>query len=325
MTSTHGIPTPAPRELLNQLPSLWVSAGILAAAFVVMSVLETVRPLRPRRESRFRRTGRNATTGALSLALVTFVQAPLVTPVVQWTEANGFGLLNLVRLPAGLKVVFGVLLLDYTLWHWHRINHVVPFFWRFHLVHHVDRDLDASTALRFHFGEHGLSIAWRVLQVLAIGASPPAIWVWHALLVVSILFHHSNTRLPIGLERSLVRFFVTPRMHGIHHSDWRNETTSNWASLFTAWDYLHDSILLSVPQREIVVGVPAYPRAEDVTLGRILTLPFRPRRPDWMTRDGPRLARPLPKRRRTTLATRSPRGISNAICARDPISRRAFS
>jgi sterol desaturase/sphingolipid hydroxylase (fatty acid hydroxylase superfamily) len=265
-------------------------------AFVAVSVLETVRPLRPRREPRLRRAGRNATTGALSLALVTFVQVPLVTPVVDWAASNDFGLLNLVRLPALMKVVFGVLLLDYTLWHWHRINHVIPFLWRFHLVHHVDRDVDASTALRFHFGEHGLSIAWRVLQVLLIGASPLAIWIWHALLVISILFHHSNTRLPVGLDRLLVRFFVTPRMHGIHHSDWRNETNSNWASLFTAWDYLHDSILLSVPQREIVVGVPAYQRAKDVTLGRILTLPFRSRGPDWIGHDGPQIARHFPGR-----------------------------
>ena len=288
---------PPASELWSRLPALWVSAGILAAAFVATSILETVRPRRPRSEARLRRTGRNATIGALSLAVVTFVQAPLVTPIFEWTASHRFGLLNLVNMPVGLKDVLGVLLLDYTLWHWHRINHVVPFFWRFHLVHHADRDMDASTGLRFHFGEHGLSMGWRVLQVLAIGASPVAIWVWHALLVVSILFHHSNTRLPVAFERFLVRFIVTPRMHEIHHSDWRNETNSNWASLFTAWDYLHDSILLAVPQGRVVTGVPAYGRAQDVTLGKILALPFRPRRSDWVAPDGPHIERPLTGRR----------------------------
>jgi sterol desaturase/sphingolipid hydroxylase (fatty acid hydroxylase superfamily) len=32
---------------------------------------------------------------------------------------------------------------------WHRLNHRVPWLWRFHLVHHTDLDLDVSTALRF--------------------------------------------------------------------------------------------------------------------------------------------------------------------------------
>lgn len=266
---------------MNNVPPFWIGAVILTAGFIAMAAAETARPLRSRRESRLRRTVRNLTTGILSLAMVTFLQAPILMPLVRWMEQHGIGLLNLVRLPAGVEVVTAVLLLDYTLWHWHRINHQVPFFWRFHLVHHVDRDMDASTALRFHFGEHALSVGWRVLQVLIIGPSPVGIWIFHVLLVVSILFHHSNTQLPIWLERRLVRLIVTPRMHGIHHSDWRNETNSNWSSVLSAWDYLHRTVLLSVPQAEIVVGVPAYEKPEDVTIGRILSMPFRRQRDDW--------------------------------------------
>ena len=267
---------------------------MLAAVLTAMAALETVRPLRRRLEPRFRRTVRNVTTGALSLAIVTLLQAPILMPLVHWTERRGVGLLNLVELPAAVGIALGVVLLDYTLWHWHRINHVVPFFWRFHLVHHVDRDMDASTALRFHFGEHALSIGWRVLQVIVIGPSPAAIWIFHALLVASILFHHSNTRLPLRLERVLVRLIVTPRMHGIHHSDWRNETNSNWSSLLSIWDYLHRTVLLSIPQETVVVGVPAYGALEDVTIGRILWMPFRRQQADWIGPRGPQIERSHP-------------------------------
>jgi sterol desaturase/sphingolipid hydroxylase (fatty acid hydroxylase superfamily) len=276
---------------MKSVPPFWIGALILAAGLTAMAAVETVRPLRRRREPRVRRTIRNLTTGVMSLAVVTFLQAPILMPLVRWAEAHGVGLLNLVRLPAAVEVVMAVLLLDYTLWHWHRINHRVPFFWRFHLVHHVDRDMDASTALRFHFGEHALSICWRVLQVMAIGPSPVAIWIFHVLLVASILFHHSNTRLPIRLERILVWLVVTPRMHGIHHSDWRNETNSNWSSLLSAWDYLHRTILLSIPQEKIVVGVPAYEAPEDVTIGRILVMPFRRQREDWRGPQGAQVDR----------------------------------
>jgi sterol desaturase/sphingolipid hydroxylase (fatty acid hydroxylase superfamily) len=273
---------------------MWVGSVILAAVLAAMAALETVRPLRRRVEPRLRRTVRNLTTGALSLAVVTLLQAPLLMPLVHWTQRHGVGLLNLVNLPATFEVTVAILLLDYTLWHWHRINHLVPFFWRFHLVHHVDRDMDASTALRFHFGELALSIGWRVLQVAAIGPSPVAIWIFHVLLVVSILFHHSNTRLPFRLERLLVRLIVTPRMHGIHHSHWRNETNGNWSSLLSAWDYLHRTVLLSMPQASIVVGVPAYEAPEDVTISRILTMPFRRQRADWVGPRGPQIDRSHP-------------------------------
>ena len=282
----------------NLLAVLWAAAGATALAFLVFLALETIRPLRRRREPRFRRAARNLTAGGISLAVVTVLQTPFLVPAVRWAAAHRFGLLNLVSLPRAVEIALAIVLLDYTLWIWHRINHVVPFFWRFHLVHHVDRDMDASTAFRFHFGEQGLSVAWRLLQVVVLGVDPVALWIWQGVLAVSIVFHHSNTRLPVGLERLLVRIVVTPRMHGIHHSNYRNEANGNWASLFTAWDYLHGTVLLSVPQETLDIGVPAYGKNSDVTLGKILAIPFHSQRDDWENR----LARPIPDAPRTELA-----------------------
>ena len=75
------------------------------------------------------------------------------------------------------------MLLDYTLYVWHVLTHKVPVLWRFHEVHHADRDLSASTALRFHFVEMVLSVPWRAAQVLCIGAGPLSLP--HQLLVAS--------------------------------------------------------------------------------------------------------------------------------------------
>jgi sterol desaturase/sphingolipid hydroxylase (fatty acid hydroxylase superfamily) len=282
--------------------AIWIGVGTFAAVFLLTAIAETALPLRRRVEPRLRRTVRNLSTGALSLAVVTLLQAPLLTPVAAWCERHGVGLLRLVHLPRAIETILAILLLDYTLWHWHRINHRVPFFWRFHVVHHVDRDMDASTGVRFHFGEMALSVGWRVLQVAAIGPSALGLWLYQVLLASSVLFHHSNTRLPVRLERALVRFIVTPRMHGIHHSDWRNETDSNWSSLLSVWDVLHSTLRLNVPQSEVVVGVPAYRDPSDVTLPRILLMPFRPQRSDWIAPDGVHLSRSRPDGDADTLA-----------------------
>ena len=264
----------------------WSTPLVVLGTFLTMLAIETVRPLRKAVEPKVRRVARNFATAGLSFAVVSLIQTPVVLPLSEWVVAKDFGFVRLSPLSGPLRLLLAILLLDYTLWFWHWLNHRVPFFWRFHLVHHIDRDLDASTALRFHFGELALSAGYRALQVVVIGAEPAALWIWQTILFVAILFHHSNTRLPLGLERVVVRFVVTPRMHGIHHSDRRNETDSNWSSILSIWDTLHRTMVLNVPQREIEIGVPAYQEPSRVTLGRILALPFRSRPDDWVSADG---------------------------------------
>jgi sterol desaturase/sphingolipid hydroxylase (fatty acid hydroxylase superfamily) len=266
------------------LSPAWIAAAA-AAAWLVLLLLEWRRPLRAMVEPKTRRTARNLTLAGLSAAAVQLTQVPVLVWVAGLVETQRVGLVNRLPLPYAARVALAVLLLDYTLWHWHWLTHKVPLLWRFHRVHHVDRDMDASTALRFHFGEMVLSVPYRALQVAVIGADPFAVGLWQALLLVSILFHHSNVRLPIGLERTLVRLVVTPRMHGIHHSQVRHETDSNWSSLISAWDYLHGTLLLDVPQQAVEIGVPAYRDPTAVTLGKALWLPFRRRSADWAGGD----------------------------------------
>lgn len=246
-----------------------------------MLLAEVLAPLRPAVESRFRRIVRNLSVGGVSLALMTLIQAPILQPVASWIVRERIGLLQAVAWPGWVETLLAIVLLDYTLWWWHWSTHRVPFLWRFHLVHHVDRDMDASTALRFHFAELALSIPVRAAQMIVIGVDPRSLWLWQTILFGSILFHHANLRLPFALERVLARLVVTPRMHGIHHSNRQDQTDSNWSSLLSVWDVLHRTFRLDVPDERITIGVPAYDKAEDVTIGKILAMPFRRQRKDW--------------------------------------------
>jgi sterol desaturase/sphingolipid hydroxylase (fatty acid hydroxylase superfamily) len=279
----------------------WVTPIAVAIAFVLSLLLEAGFPLRRQRDPRLRRVGRNLVVAALGVATIELLQIPILIPVSSWTMQKGAGLLNRFGAHGALRIGMSLLLLDYTLWFWHWINHRVPFFWRFHSVHHVDRDMDASTALRFHFGELGLSVLFRALQIVAIGSDPLSVSIYQTLLFLSILFHHSNTRLPLPVERVLVRFIVTPRMHGIHHSSYENEANTNWSSLLSAWDYLHRTIRLDVPQDSIEIGVAAYQNPNAVTLGKILAMPFTRREKDWVLPDGKPSVRPHAEDTKATL------------------------
>jgi len=264
----------------GKVPS-WLSGALVLGAFGALVWLERRRPLREERESKLARTARNLAVAAAGAAVLRLTEAPLAERLTALVERRRCGLLKLARLPAWLEVAAAVVLLDYTLYLWHVLTHRAPWLWRFHVVHHIDLDLDATTALRFHFAELAVSVPWRAAQILFIGVSPLALSVWQTLLMLSILFHHSNVRLPVGVERGLNLFVVTPRMHGIHHSTVREETDSNWSSGLTLWDRLHGTLRLDVPQDAIDIGVPAYREPREVGLTSMLALPFGAERAAW--------------------------------------------
>ena len=280
MSSTPRDPN-TPRATASTLPR-WLTVGLVAGTFLTLAILERLRPLRRPVEPALRRTGRNLAIAALGAIALQVVEMPIVAPAAAAVERRRWGVLKRLRLPVWLEVCAAVLLMDYTLYVWHVLTHRVPALWRFHAVHHIDLDLDASTAVRFHFGELMLSTPWRLAQVVAIGTSPLALSIWQTGLLMSILFHHSNLELPLAIERRLGRVFVTPRMHGIHHSQVQSETDSNWSSGLTVWDWLHGTLELNVPQNRITIGVPAYQDPNDVTLPKMVVLPFGRQRPYWI-------------------------------------------
>jgi len=259
----------------------WIAAPVAMGAFAVLVWLELRHPLRREVESKVTRNARNLAVAALGAVTLQLSETPAVKLLTQVVERRGWGLVKRVGAPFWLEVALTIVLLDYTLYIWHILTHRAPWLWRFHLVHHVDLDMDASTALRFHFGELAWSVLWRSAQVVVIGVSPFAYSLWQTALVLLILFHHSNVRLPDAVERRLSRLLITPRLHGIHHSIVESEINSNWSSGLSIWDRLHGTLRMNSRDREVTVGVPAYRDPRELTLPKILKMPFGPQRDPW--------------------------------------------
>jgi sterol desaturase/sphingolipid hydroxylase (fatty acid hydroxylase superfamily) len=253
--------------------SSWPLVFGLAAGALFLA--ERRRPLRARRDPAPTRVPRNLTIGLLAAATTAASEIPIVGPVQRFAARNRLGLVRRLPLPPALRVVLGFVLLDYTLYLWHWLNHRVPALWRFHAVHHVDLDLDSTTGIRFHFGELTLAAGFRAAQILLIGVDEKTLRAWQRLLLASVIFHHSNLELPPAVEDRLRLVLVTPRMHGIHHSRRAEETNTNYSSLLSWWDALHRSLRLDVPQSAITIGVEGFLDPGAVTLARSLTLPFR--------------------------------------------------
>ncbi|HEY2920996.1 MAG TPA: sterol desaturase family protein [Candidatus Binatia bacterium] len=212
--------------------------------------------------------------------------APIAIGLVARSSEKPFGLLQIIPLPSAVEFILGFLLLDFTFYYWHRANHVFPFFWRFHNVHHVDPDLDVSTSFRFHFGEVLFSLGFKTLQIYLLGISLRTYLIYELAFQCATLFHHSNVRLPIKIERVLNSIIVTPRMHGIHHSIVKDETNSNYSVIFEWWDLMHGTLRLNVKQSDVVIGVPAYLEPQDNGFLNLVSLPFRKQRDYWRLSNG---------------------------------------
>jgi len=246
----------------------------MVAAFGLLLWLEHRRSLRNSVESKERRVARNLGVAGVSAALLHFAERPVSVPLARLVERRRLGLLQRLSLPRWLETLLGLLLLDYTLYLWHVLEHRVPALWRFHAVHRVDLDLDASTALRFHFGELAASIPWRATQIVVIGVTPRTLALYQRLLMLSVMFHHSNVRISTRTEKWLSRIIMTPRLHGIHHSVEDDEVNSNWSSGLTIWDTLHHTLKAGVSGDDVTIGLADYRDPDEVTLPKILTMPF---------------------------------------------------
>ncbi|MEL7690965.1 sterol desaturase family protein [Citromicrobium bathyomarinum] len=232
---------------------------------------ERARPLRRQTHETSTRQVRNIALGAGTMLVVTAIEMPLLKRLA---KNNRHGLVQAIPLPRPLQVALGVAAMDYAYYWWHIATHRVPFLWRFHRVHHIDPDMDMTTALRFHAVDMLVSLPFRVAQVVLSGADPTILMAHRRFFDASVLFHHSNLRLPGRWDDSLSLVFTTPKMHGVHHSKVPEEMDSNWTSGLSLWDRLHGT-LRRKPQDCIDIGVADRASLADLTLGNSLLAPFR--------------------------------------------------
>lgn len=242
---------------------------------------ETRAPLRPlfgAGRERARHAARNLTLAVLNRALTFVLFAGLWAGAAAWAEARHFGVLHALALPPWPHTLGALLLLDAWTYLWHRLNHRVPFLWRFHRMHHSDAQLDVTTASRFHPGEIALSGCLRI-PILALGGIRiEELALYEGALLAVIQLHHANVALPARLEGVLRWLIVTPAIHQVHHSRRRTETDSNYASILSAWDRLFGSFRTCDDPRTIRFGQDGLDAPAHQTLAGLIRTPLGPAR-----------------------------------------------
>lgn len=251
------------------------------AVFFAMAAFELMSPRLRRAEMaralKRRRWGANLMMVVVSTGLLRIVFPAGAVGAALWAQSHGWGLFNNVALAPAAAGIAAFIVLDFALWLEHVASHKIPVLWRIHRMHHSDNGFDTTTGLRFHPFEILLSMVWKAVVVVALGAPALAVLVFEIVLNAGSMFNHSNVAIPRGADRVLRLFVVTPDMHRVHHSSLRAETDSNYGFNFPFWDRLFGAYTAQpkLGHQDMEIGLAPYRGAHTAGLLWALALPFR--------------------------------------------------
>jgi sterol desaturase/sphingolipid hydroxylase (fatty acid hydroxylase superfamily) len=218
---------------------------------------ETWRPFFGHREGRVRHAGHNLGIALVNTVILGLAFGFVTAAVAGWAEHNQFGVLYSLGLDGPIRFVLALVLLDGWMYVWHRANHTIPLLWRFHRMHHSDRHMDVTTATRFHLGEHVGSAVLRLGLIALVGIEVWNLVGYETLVIAITQFHHADISIG-GWDRWLRLLIVTPYMHKVHHSDWRQETDSNYSTVLSVWDRLAGSFQMRSDPKTLVFGLDEF-------------------------------------------------------------------
>lgn len=269
-------------EQMGGISETTVRFAVFAGVFVAMALLELLAPKRTLTAPKSRRWLTNLTIVGIDSVIVRLMALTAV-PIAAlaaafWAERAGFGLFNWLDWPAWLEVVLAIMILDFAIWLQHLAAHKIPLLWRLHQMHHADVDIDVTTAIRFHPIEIALSMVWKILWVIPLGASPLAVLLFEVILNGCAMFNHANVALPGWLDRLLRILIVTPDMHRVHHSVEHREHDSNYGFNLSIWDKMFGTYTAqpAAGHTGMTIGLKPYQSDAPTRVTWSLMVPFRP-------------------------------------------------
>lgn len=259
----------------NHIPSSHRSA-ILLGGLTFFMLLEYGLPFYRSRYNKLKHFGVNIFF-TFTTVLVNFLMAVVLLKSSDWAINHNIGILQwLPEMPLWLFIILGLLLLDFIgayLAHW--MEHKVRWMWRFHLIHHTDPHVDATTANRHHPGESVIRFAFTTLAAVLAGAPMYLIMLYQSMSAALSQFNHANIQLPAWLENSLSWLIVTPKMHRVHHHYVLPYTDTNYGNIFSVWDRLFGTYA-ALANDQIVFGIDTHQAPEEQTgIGAMLKIPFQ--------------------------------------------------
>ncbi len=226
---------------------------------IILFITEQFRPFFNRRKEAYRAWATNLGFGLLNSGISSTLCLYCSNVFVVWLPPS-VALIKVQGMGYILHTALLFVVLDFFYYAWHRANHVIPFLWRFHQVHHSDSSLDVTTASRFHFGEILISIVLRFPVLFLFSPSLAQLIYFDLFFNVFTQVEHANISLG-KFEKTLARVFVTPGLHKLHHSKVSAEYNSNYGTILSLWDAGLRTLNRRNDLSKLEIGLTQFPKS----------------------------------------------------------------
>ena len=213
--------------------------------------------------------------------IINLIGATLILWAVEYNSYHSAGILNKLSLPLWASIILGLLILDFIgAWLVHWVEHRVKWMWKFHVIHHSDRYVDATTGLRHHPGEAVFRLLFTSLAVFVSGASFGIVMLYQTISGFFAHLTHTNIRAIDFLDPILSKVFVTPNFHKIHHHYILPHTDHNYGNIFSLWDHLFGTSIKVDDMGMIRYGIDTHMDTKETeNIKTMLKIPFKEYRP----------------------------------------------
>lgn len=188
---------------------------------------------------------------------------------------SGGHLIDFSSLPWVVNIIVFFLIADLVQWGVHNMLHRVPFFWKFHKVHHSVQEMGFAAHLRYHFMETFVYNIFKFVSLsLLFGFDlGDAFYVYMTAVLIGHL-NHAN----LGWDYGPLKYvFNNPKMHIWHHAKDLPEAHPkgmNFGISLSLWDYLFGTAYVPRDGRDIELGFPGVEEYPDGFVQQVVK-PFK--------------------------------------------------
>ena len=133
------------------------------------------------------------------------------------------------------QLLLCILAADLAQYWTHRAYHEIPYFWRYHSVHHSAKTMDWLAGSRQHMLELIVTRVCVLAPLFVLGFSEGVVNAYIIIVGFQAVFNHANVHLPWGPLKYLI---VTPDFHHWHHSQDDEAIDRNYAAHYAFIDYI---------------------------------------------------------------------------------------
>ncbi|MCK6617967.1 MAG: sterol desaturase family protein [Cyclobacteriaceae bacterium] len=259
-------------QFFEAMPT-WQRGAWILICLVVCWILEGNFPLFAFNYRKWKHAGVNFVFLSTTLVINTLFGLATVG-VFEWTKQNQFGLVYLINLPVWVELLGCILLFELVAQYFiHFLLHKYKWMWKFHMVHHSDTHLDATSGTRHHPGDFAMREIFALIVVIVTGAPPAYYFFYRILTVFFTYFTHANIYLPVWIDKPLSYIFITPNTHKFHHHYKRPWTDANFGNMFSIWDRLFGTFVYDDPKK-IRYGLDVLDDSTDENVAFQFKIPF---------------------------------------------------